>query len=86
LRAVLLAEVPTVLRSDLYAVAALGGAAVVAIGSLLRLPASAAMTIGATLCFGVRLMAIHFGWHLPTAGPPEQPKEKQAGEGVRKSP
>src|SRR6202048_494495 len=35
-RDVLLAEVPMVLRSDLYAVAALGGAAVVAIGSLLR--------------------------------------------------
>jgi uncharacterized membrane protein YeiH len=35
-RDVLLAEVPMVLRSDLYAVAALSGAAVVAIGSLLR--------------------------------------------------
>ena len=85
-RDVLLAEVPVVLRSDLYAVAALGGAAVVVIGNLLRLPASAAMTVGATLCFGVRLMAIHFGWHLPTARSLEQPKEKQAAEGVRKSP
>ena len=53
---------------------------------LVRLLASAAMTVGATLCFGVRLMAIRFGWHLPTACPPEQPKEKQAAEGVRKSP
>jgi uncharacterized membrane protein YeiH len=44
------------------------------------------MTVGATLCFGVRLMAIHFGWHLPTARSLEQPKEKQAAEGVRKSP
>ena len=86
MRDVLLAEVPVVLRSDLYAVAALGGAAVVVIGNLLRLPASAAMTVGATLCFGVRLMAIHFGWHLPTARSLEQPKEKQASERVRKSP
>lgn len=79
-RDVLLAEVPTVLRSDLYAVAALGGAAVVVIGSLLELPAGAAMTIGALLCFGVRLMAIHFGWRLPAARPPGPPEEKQAAE------
>jgi len=68
-RDVLLAEVPTVLRSELYAVAALGGAAVVVIGSLLNLSASAAMIIGAALCFGLRLMAIYFNWHLPTARP-----------------
>src|SRR5499427_3886546 len=37
-RDVLLTEVPTVLRADLYAVAALAGAAVVAIGPVLRLP------------------------------------------------
>ena len=77
-RDVLLAEVPTVLRSDLYAVAALGGAAVVVIGSLLELPAGAAMTVGAALCFGVRLMAIQFGWRLPTARR-RVPIDKQQG-------
>ena len=39
-RIVLLAEVPIVLRADLYTVAALTGAAVVVIGAALRLPAS----------------------------------------------
>ena len=39
MRDVLLAEIPTVLRADLYAVAALAGAAVVVIGHLLHLPA-----------------------------------------------
>src|SRR6476469_4495446 len=40
-RDVLLAEIPTVLRSELYAVAALVGAAVVVIGSMLHLASSA---------------------------------------------
>jgi len=68
-RDVLVAEIPTVLRSDLYAVAALAGAAVVVIGSLLQLPSTATTIVGAALCFGLRLMAIRRGWHLPVARP-----------------
>jgi hypothetical protein len=37
MRDILLAEIPTVLRADLYAIAALAGAAVVVIGNLLHL-------------------------------------------------
>ena len=37
-RDVLLAEIPTVLRADIYATAALAGAAVVVVGHLLALP------------------------------------------------
>ena len=70
-RDVLLAEIPTVLRADLYALAALAGAAVVVIGAALRLPATAVTITGAVLCFGLRLMAIHYGWHLPIAHRPE---------------
>ena len=69
-RDVLLAEIPTVLRADLYAVAALAGAAVVVIGAALRLPSTAVTIVGAVLCFGLRLMAIHYGWHLPIAHRP----------------
>ncbi|MBV9966350.1 MAG: trimeric intracellular cation channel family protein [Alphaproteobacteria bacterium] len=72
-RDVLLAETPTVLRADLYALAALAGAAVVVIGAALRLPASAVTIAGALLCFGLRFMAIRRGWHLPVANRPEQP-------------
>jgi len=68
-RDVLVAEIPTVLRSDLYAVAALAGAAVVVIGSLLQFPSIATTVVGAALCFGLRLMAIRRGWHLPVAPP-----------------
>ncbi|MFC5743321.1 trimeric intracellular cation channel family protein [Dyella tabacisoli] len=67
LRDVLVTEIPTVLRADLYAVAALAGAAVVVLGSLLQLPPTATTLVGAGLCFGLRYMAIRHRWHLPVA-------------------
>lgn len=69
LRDVLVAEIPTVLLADLYAVAALAGAVVVVIGTLLQLPSVPVAIAGAALCFGLRLVAIRRGWHLPTARP-----------------
>jgi uncharacterized membrane protein YeiH len=71
-RDVLLTEVPTVLRADLYAIAALAAAAVVVIGAALGLPASAVTAAGAILCFGLRIMAMRRGWRLPIAGDPKQ--------------
>lgn len=68
-RDVLVAAVPTVLRADLYALAALAGAAVVVIGELLHVSPKGAMIVGAALCFGLRVMAIRRGWHLPVARP-----------------
>ena len=62
-RDVLVAEIPTVFRADLYALAALAGAAVVVIGVRCTSPA-AAMIVGALLCFGLRLMAIR--WLAPS--------------------
>ena len=46
------------LRVDLYAVAALAGAAVVVSGAALRLPTTAVTIAGAVLCFALRFMAI----------------------------
>jgi uncharacterized membrane protein YeiH len=66
-RDILVAEIPTVLRSDIYAVAALVGAAVVVIGQLLDMPAAATAIAGAFLCFALRLLAIKRGWRLPVA-------------------
>src|SRR3954453_16320284 len=79
-RDVLLAEIPTVLRADLYALAALAGAVVVVTGSLLGLPSLQTTLIGAALCFTLRLMGIHRGWHLPVARPREQSEEAQAAD------
>lgn len=79
-RDVLAAEVPMVLRAELYAVAALAGAAVVVIGDLLRLPSAAVTIAGAALCFGLRLAAIRRGWQLPIAGPPERSTDSETRE------
>jgi uncharacterized membrane protein YeiH len=67
LRDLLVLEIPNVLRSDLYAVAALAGAAVVVVGHLLNVPPTAAASAGAAFCFGIRLIAIWRGWRLPVA-------------------
>jgi uncharacterized membrane protein YeiH len=40
---------------------------VVAIGHWLNLPSLPCALAGAGLCFGLRLMAMHFGWHLPVS-------------------
>jgi uncharacterized membrane protein YeiH len=66
-RDVLVGEIPTVLRTELYAVAALVGALAVVAGALLHLSASGAAITGAVLCFGLRFMAMRRGWHLPIA-------------------
>lgn len=67
MRDILLAEIPQVLRSDLYAVAALAGASVVVMGDRLGFPYGVSAPAGAALCFGLRFMAIKHGWHLPVA-------------------
>jgi uncharacterized membrane protein YeiH len=78
-RDVLMARVPLVLQAELYAIAALAGASVVAAGHWLGLPAVPCALIGAVLCFGLRVMAMKYGWHLPVAlqssdpPPPEGP-------------
>jgi uncharacterized membrane protein YeiH len=67
LRDILVAQVPTVLRAELYAVAALAGATVVVVGRLLGLPSAPLAVGGAALCFALRLLALRRGWALPIA-------------------
>ena len=84
LRDVLVAEIPTVLRAELYAVAALAGAAVVVGGALLRLPSIPLAIAGAVLCFGLRLLAIWRGWGLPVArGPGAETDPDQKADSLR---
>jgi uncharacterized membrane protein YeiH len=70
LRDVLIAEIPVVLRADLYALAALAAAVVVVAGHGLHLSPIASTIMGGVLCFVLRFMAIRHGWHLPAAWPP----------------
>ena len=66
-RDLLTREVPTVLRSELYAVAALAGAGTVAVGFWLDLPSHPIALAGAAICLFLRLMSIYRGWRLPVA-------------------
>ena len=68
-RDVLLAEVPMVLRRDLYAIAALAGASIVVLGHVLQWPSAAVALAGALVCFALRMLAIRHGWQLPAARP-----------------
>jgi uncharacterized membrane protein YeiH len=67
LRDILLREVPTVLREDLYAIPALAGAAVVVGASEAGTHGLAFPVVGAAVCFAIRLAAIHYDLNVPTA-------------------
>jgi uncharacterized membrane protein YeiH len=66
-RDVLLSEVPTVLRHELYAIPALAGAAVVAIAHAAGSTSAVFAAIGALVCFTMRLAGLHFGIDAPSA-------------------
>jgi uncharacterized membrane protein YeiH len=70
-RDVLVGQIPTVLRTDVYALAALTGATILVAGQALHLPSAAASTLGALLCFAIRLGAMRYKWRLPAANPRE---------------
>ena len=77
-RDVLIIRIPVVLRSDLYAVAALAGAGTVAAGHVMGLPVMVSTILGGLICFGLRGMAIRWEWQLPqarraTSGEPSSP-------------
>jgi uncharacterized membrane protein YeiH len=68
-RDILAARIPVVLQSDLYAVAALAGAAVVVLGGWAGLPTEPLLVVGAVLVIFLRVMALRYGWRLPVARP-----------------
>ena len=74
LRDILVAEVPTVLRAELYAVAALAGATVVVGGRLLGLPSGACGGRGRRPLLWVAPHRASPGWGLPVAPPIDQPQ------------
>ena len=68
MRDMLLARVPMVLVADIYASAALLGAAVVVVGRRLGCPPAVAAVLGFVMCFVLRMAAVRFGWQLPRIG------------------
>lgn len=68
LRDVLVNDVPLVLREEIYALAALAGAAAYVTAAALGLPAGASAVGGALLAFLIRGAAMCFNWTLPQIG------------------
>jgi uncharacterized membrane protein YeiH len=66
-RDVLAGDVPFVLKGDLYAIAALGAGAIVAVGHVVKLPPFYPMLLGAAVCIFLRSMAIYRRWSAPVA-------------------
>lgn len=79
-RDMLVAQIPSVMQRELYAVAALAGATVVVVGDALALAPAPVASAGATLCFAWRWMAIRRGWSLPI--PREHPHRNDDSLGV----
>jgi uncharacterized membrane protein YeiH len=72
LRDVLIGQIPTVLRSDLYAIPALVGATITVVVSLLGAYGPATAVGAAAVCFGIRMLGVRFGLNAPT--PPAAPE------------
>jgi uncharacterized membrane protein YeiH len=64
-RDIFLSQVPLVLRSDIYATAALAGAAVMVAARKLRVPPVWAAILGGVVCFALRVVSVWRHWNLP---------------------
>jgi len=62
---ILLAQIPGVLRVDVYATAALLGAAVTVVGLKLSLPPTLMSISGIIVCFLLRVVSVWRHWQLP---------------------
>ena len=65
LRDLMLARVPNVLKSDIYAVAAIVGATVIVLGLKAQWPRTWVMMLGGVTCFVLRMVAVWQHWNLP---------------------
>ncbi len=67
IRDILLAQIPTVLRLEIYATAALLGSVVMVTAKRLRLSTRWAAILGGTTCFVLRVVSLWRHWNLPKA-------------------
>jgi len=78
-RDLLVSEIPTVFRADIYAFAALAGAAVCVSSEPLHISSTWTGVTGAVLCFGIRMAAIRYHWQLPKRANPSSTPSGGAG-------
>ena len=69
----LLRDIPTVLRHDLYAIPALLGAAVLVIAQESGSDSPVFVVLGAAVCVGVRLVGLKYGVNVPIAPSERRP-------------
>jgi uncharacterized membrane protein YeiH len=70
-RDLLLREIPLVLRKEIYAVAALAGSVLVAVGHSVRLPEGLVTVVAAAVVVSIRMIALWRHWNAPVARGPE---------------
>ena len=64
-RDIFLARVPLVLRSDIYATAAMAGAVVMIVSRRLKMPHLWSAVLGGMFCFVLRIVSVWRHWNLP---------------------
>ena len=66
-RDLLVVEIPRVLREEVYALAAMVGAAIVVAGSALGLSDTSTAAAGVVAAFAIRMISVWRGWRAPRA-------------------
>lgn len=69
LRDILAAEIPLVLRSEIYAVASLLGAIIIAIADQAQVLGPTVEVLAALVVFSLRMLSVWRGWKIPVAHP-----------------
>lgn len=64
-RDVMLHRVPIILEKEIYAVAALAGAAIQVLGQAMAWRVAVTPWFGALICFAIRMLAVRHSWGLP---------------------
>ncbi|HVZ57236.1 MAG TPA: trimeric intracellular cation channel family protein [Chitinophagaceae bacterium] len=76
IRDILLNRIPVILRKEIYASAAMLGAAIVVCGDYWNYPKEAVSILAVIVCLGLRLLALWFHWNLPSFYSGESEKSK----------
>ena len=76
IRDILLARIPVILKKEIYASAAILGAAIVVIGDYLGYSSEIVSAIAIVVCFGFRFLGLYFHWDLPSFPKKESAKDE----------
>jgi hypothetical protein len=77
IREMLLGRIPLVLRKEIYALPALGGALLVACGHLLQVSAQVTTPVVIVLVVAVRMLALRLNWNLAVARLERRPRRRR---------